>query len=93
MAKNAKCKKCTFRSLKTDKDGQPGCDYAYLTGHLRGCPVESCDQFKEGDRIKRKTEGVCIASATPESSMMTAYLLDSKRRYGMKIGEGLRIYS
>ncbi len=42
-----KCKTCKYRG-ENDKNG---CDYIYITGHRRGCPVEECDKYEKGNRI------------------------------------------
>ena len=52
IIKNPNCKKCKFRSSKPTVNG---CDYCYLTGHLRNCPVENCTKFQPGKRISRVT--------------------------------------
>ena len=71
---------CRFRSSKPDVNG---CDYAYLTGKLRGCePGKNCTKFEEGARIKPGWE---IKIACPEkfdngAKIIAGDVKDQKRR-------------
>ena len=42
-----KCKKCVYRAALPDANN---CDYILLKGHSRGCPVEGCTRFEEGEK-------------------------------------------
>lgn len=54
-----KCRTCRFRS---DKQNANGCDYAWLTGKIRGCPIAGCTRYEKGNRIKRKGERFRLAA-------------------------------
>lgn len=48
-----KCKTCQYRS---DKSSTNGCDYAWLTGTCRRCPVIGCTKYVKGKRLKKRQE-------------------------------------
>lgn len=58
--KREQCSSCQYRSPAYSDlylDGC-GCDYAYLTGRIRGCPAgEGCKRFEPGPRLKPKLLG------------------------------------
>lgn len=50
-----KCSSCRYRSPAYSElyPNGCGCDFAYLTGHIRGCPAgEGCKRFEPGPRLK-----------------------------------------
>lgn len=55
-----KCGGCRYRSPAYSElyTGQCGCDFAYITGCLRGCPAdERCTRFEPGPRQKPRLLG------------------------------------
>ena len=47
-----RCRRCRYRSSSMNSNI---CDYFYLTGKLRGCPIdENCKRFEEGPRATEK---------------------------------------
>ena len=52
MHSNKKCKTCQYRAAESSSNG---CDYYLITGKTRGCSVENCDKYIEGDKIQLKT--------------------------------------
>lgn len=42
------CESCQYRG----EGGKNGCDYAYITGKMRGCKVEECRRYVGGPRLK-----------------------------------------
>lgn len=51
LSPRKKCKTCIYRA----RQGR-GCDYADLTGKLRGCPADQCDKYKKGQRTRKNNE-------------------------------------
>ena len=52
----SRCKRyktCKYRGAKYDPNH---CDYALITGHLRGCDPGECDKYEEGERLTIPTE-------------------------------------
>lgn len=47
------CKKCIHRAknLSEKAVGRPGCDYVCNTDKERGCDVEICNKFEEGESL------------------------------------------
>ena len=47
------CKRCIHRAknLSDKAAGRPGCDYICNTGEERGCDVECCNKFEEGESL------------------------------------------
>lgn len=46
-----KCKSCRFRGKRS------GCDYIEIVGHSRGCSVEACTVYEQGERPKDTEKG------------------------------------
>ena len=48
-----RCKTCIYRAGKPDKNG---CDFYLITNRRRGCPVDDCIEYIEGEKIQLKTK-------------------------------------
>ena len=81
MIYNPNCKKCQYRS---NKPADNSCDYNYITGKMRGCPVEDCTKFAPGPRLERP-RNITIDHVTPTDIMMADYAADVKRRNGVPL--------
>lgn len=53
MCSNVKCKTCQYRAAEQASNG---CDFYLITGELRGCSVEDCNKYEEGEKIQLKGE-------------------------------------
>ena len=49
VAKRKRCKTCQYRSASTDLYG---CDFMLITGKRRGCPVDDCNRYIKGEKIR-----------------------------------------
>lgn len=76
IIKNPNCKKCIYRS---NRPFYNSCDYMYLTSKMRGCPVEECDKFEKGPRLKHPLPAVS-PKATQADAVMAGYVAGTKNR-------------
>ena len=44
-----RCETCQYRAGKPDENG---CDFYLITNRRRGCPVDDCIEYIEGEKIK-----------------------------------------
>ena len=80
-----KCKRpCKYRGSNREVNG---CDYLYLTGKLRGCPVgEKCTRFEEGPRATEKPQSPPPEPLSEAEKEVQRYITDRKKQIGGKDG-------
>lgn len=65
------CVRCIYRhkDKATNKGISPvGCDYLIHADEPRGCPVEVCDKFVEGERLTTDERTIAIAEAQKKNA-------------------------
>ena len=89
MCRN-KCKQCIFRG---DSYDLVGCDYATITGHVRGAiPPEECTHFRKGERITKaeyRLLKAALASAPEKKRKKRAPGAGKKEKYDWSIARKL----
>lgn len=73
------CKRpCKYRSSNRSTHG---CDYCFLTGKLRGCPVgAACTRFEMGERVREKTQLPPPEPVPEEDKDTYRYIAEQQRR-------------
>lgn len=53
MGRCKRYKTCKYRASKYDPNH---CDYALITGRIRGCDPDECDKYEKGERLRVPSE-------------------------------------
>ena len=51
-----RCERCVYRTYIGESEQEIACYYIEHTGHRRGCPVENCDKYVEGDALTKRSK-------------------------------------